>query len=42
MSDRAIVMHEGKLTGTLMRDELTEESVMQLATGTQTKLISNN
>ncbi len=42
MSDRAIVMHEGKLTGTLMRDELTEESVMQLATGTQTKPISNN
>ena len=25
MSDRAIVMHEGKLTGTLMRDELTED-----------------
>ena len=42
MSDRAIVMHEGKLTGTLMRDELTEESVMQLATGTQAKPISNN
>lgn len=42
MSDRAIVMHEGKLTGTLLRDELTEESVMQLATGTQPKPISNN
>ena len=42
MSDRAIVMHEGKLTGTLMRDELTEESVMQLATGTQAKPILNN
>ncbi|MDA7652968.1 sugar ABC transporter ATP-binding protein [bacterium] len=42
MSDRAIVMHEGKLTGTLMRDELTEESVMQLATGTQAKPNSNN
>ena len=42
MSDRAIVMHEGKLTGTLMRDELTEESVMRLATGTRTKPVSNN
>jgi ribose transport system ATP-binding protein len=42
MSDRAIVMHEGKLTGALMRDELTEESVMQLATGTTAKPISNN
>lgn len=34
MSDRAIVMHEGRITGQLQRDELTEEGVMQLATGT--------
>jgi ribose transport system ATP-binding protein len=33
MSDRALVMHEGRLTGELNREELNEESVMQLATG---------
>ena len=33
MSDRAIVMHEGMLAGELMREQLTEESIMQLATG---------
>lgn len=33
MSDRAIVMHEGRITGELTREELTEEAVMQLATG---------
>lgn len=33
MSDRALVMHEGKITGELKRDELSEEAVMQLATG---------
>jgi len=33
MSDRAIVMHEGKITGELLRKELSEESVMHLATG---------
>jgi len=33
MSDRAIVMHEGRVTGELSRSDLTEESVMQLATG---------
>jgi len=35
MSDRALVMHEGRITGELGRSELTEESVMHLATGTQ-------
>ena len=34
MSDRAIVMHEGRITGELTREELTEEAVMRLATGT--------
>ena len=34
MSDRALVMHEGRLAGELGRDELSEESIMQLATGT--------
>lgn len=33
MSDRTLVMHEGRLTGRLTRDELSEEAVMQLATG---------
>ncbi len=33
MSDRTLVMHEGRITGELKRDELSEEAVMQLATG---------
>jgi len=33
MSDRVLVMHEGRITGELTRDELTEEAVMHLATG---------
>ena len=33
MSDRALVMHEGRLSGELSRDQLSEESIMQLATG---------
>ncbi len=31
--DRVLVMHEGRLAGELNRQQLTEESVMQLATG---------
>ena len=33
MADRTIVMHEGKITGELARDEMSEEAIMQLATG---------
>jgi len=33
MADRVLVMHEGRFTGELPRDELTEESIMHLATG---------
>lgn len=33
MSDRALVMHEGRLAGELSQDELTEVAVMNLATG---------
>src|SRR5439155_16031525 len=33
MSDRALVLHEGRRAGELRRDELSEEAVMQLATG---------
>jgi ribose transport system ATP-binding protein len=34
MADRALVMHEGRLAGELARDQLSEQAVMQLATGT--------
>ena len=34
ISDRALVMHEGRLAGELQGDDLNEERVMQLATGT--------
>jgi ribose transport system ATP-binding protein len=33
MSDRALVMHEGRISGELSRAALSEESVMRLATG---------
>jgi ribose transport system ATP-binding protein len=33
MSDRVLVLHEGRLAGELARSELSEEAVMQLATG---------
>jgi ribose transport system ATP-binding protein len=33
MSDRVLVMHEGRLTGQLSRSQLSEEAVMRLATG---------
>ena len=35
MSDRVLVMHEGRITGELSREEMSEEAVMQLATGGQ-------
>ena len=33
MADRALVMHEGRITGQLQRAQLSEESIMHLATG---------
>lgn len=33
VSDRVLVLHEGQLAGELQREELSEEAVMQLATG---------
>jgi len=33
MSDRTLVMHEGQITGELLREQLSEEAIMQLATG---------
>ena len=34
MSDRVLVMHEGRISGELSREELSEEAVMHLATST--------
>jgi inositol transport system ATP-binding protein len=34
MSDRILVMHEGRITGELSRQDATQEKIMQLATGT--------
>ena len=33
MSDRSVVLHDGRIAGELQRGELTEEAVMNLATG---------
>jgi ribose transport system ATP-binding protein len=33
MSDRVLVMHEGRIAGELPRSELSEQAIMQLATG---------
>jgi len=33
ISDRVLVMHEGRLTGEIQRDAMSEQAVMQLATG---------
>jgi inositol transport system ATP-binding protein len=34
MSDRVLVMHEGRLTGEFSREEATQETIMRAATGT--------
>ena len=34
MSDRIVVMHEGRMTGELQRAEATQENIMALATQT--------
>lgn len=36
MADRAYVMHEGRISGELAREDLSEESIMNLATGAET------
>ena len=33
LSDRVLVMHEGRITGQLHRDALSEQAIMHLATG---------
>lgn len=40
LSDRVLVMHEGRLAGELGRAELSEEAVMRLATGGQAAVAS--
>jgi ribose transport system ATP-binding protein len=35
MSDRIVVVHEGRITGELSREEATQEKIMTLATGGQ-------
>jgi ribose transport system ATP-binding protein len=37
MSDRIIVMHEGRITGELRREEFSEENIMRYATGLTNK-----
>ena len=40
MSDRVIVMHEGRISGELDREEMSEEAIMQLATNTASPVIA--
>ena len=35
MADCAYIMHEGRISGELSREELSEESIMHLATGSE-------
>jgi len=35
LADRVIVMHEGRITGQLTHDQMNEEAIMQLATGSR-------
>jgi ribose transport system ATP-binding protein len=41
MSDRVLVMHEGRLAGSLARGELSEEAIMHLATGGRNDQLPN-
>lgn len=40
MCDRVLVMHEGEITGTFLRDEVTQEGIMACAAGIRRKDIS--
>jgi ribose transport system ATP-binding protein len=35
MSDRILVVHEGKINGQLLKEDATQEKIMTLATGGQ-------
>ncbi|MEI6537663.1 MAG: sugar ABC transporter ATP-binding protein, partial [Verrucomicrobiaceae bacterium] len=39
LADRAIVMHEGRITGELARAAFSEEAIMKLATGVENEMI---
>jgi ribose transport system ATP-binding protein len=41
ISDRVVVMHQGRITGSLNRAEMSEEAVMRLATGGNVGQVSN-
>jgi ribose transport system ATP-binding protein len=38
MSDRVMVLHQGRLAGTLVRKQMSEEAIMRLATGGESKV----
>jgi ABC-type sugar transport system ATPase subunit len=40
MSDRILVMHEGRMAGELSRNEASEEEIMRLATATKNSVVS--
>ncbi len=42
MSDRVLVLHEGRLSGELPRKDLSEEAVMRLATGVLTEVAASS
>jgi ribose transport system ATP-binding protein len=42
MSDRVLVLHEGRLSGELPRNALSEEAVMRLATGANPETATAN
>jgi ABC-type sugar transport system ATPase subunit len=42
VSDRILVMHEGRITGEFAREEATEEAIMACATGQATRLSSDS
>jgi len=42
MSDRVLVLHEGRLSGELLRKDLSEEAVMRLATAAHTEVAASS
>jgi ribose transport system ATP-binding protein len=42
LSDRALVMHEGRVVGEVPRARLTEQAIMRLATGDDAHLAERN
>ena len=41
MSERVLVVHEGAIAGDLAHDELEEEAVMRLETGSRASAVGN-